>query len=149
MKSAEVSLRRDETLREGLLQCFGHLTDSIVNQSWSAQTDEQRTHRIHTMIKRLRSLLRLIRPGVDAAFFNQENKRLRNAARILSSAHDSEVARNTLKTLPVNDHPGREAVEVALSGLEPRIQRVPFRCMHGENMTRAFWTSLTYLLTKT
>jgi len=123
MKSAKVSLRRGETLREGLLRSFDRLTDSIVKQSSSTQTDEQRTHRIRTMIKRLRSLLRLIRPGVDAAFFDQENERLRNAARILSPARDSEVALDTLKTLPVNDHSRREAVDVALSGLEPRIQR--------------------------
>jgi CHAD domain-containing protein len=123
MKAAKVSLRRDETVRDGLLRSFDRLTDSIERQSLPPLDDEEITHQIRTMIKWLRSLLRLIRPGVEPTFFEQENERLRNAARLLSSARDSEVARDTLKNLPVNDHTGREAVDAALSGLEPRIQR--------------------------
>ena len=123
MKAAKVSLRRDETVRDGLLRSFDRLTDSIERQSLPPQDDEEKTHQIRTTIKWLRSLLRLIRPGVEPAFFEQENERLRNAARLLSSARDSEVTRDTLKNLPVNDHTGREAVDAALSGLEPRIQR--------------------------
>ena len=122
MKSAKVSLRRDETLREGLLRSFDRLTDSIQRQSLPRQNDEEITHRIRTTLKWLRSLLRLIRPGVEPTFFEQENDRLKSAARLLSSARDSEVARDTLKNLPVNDHTGRDAVDAALSGLEPQIQ---------------------------
>jgi CHAD domain-containing protein len=123
MKSAKVSVRPDETLREGLLRSVDHLTDLIIKQPHPAPNDEETTHQIRTAIKRLRALLRLVRPGLEPAFFEQENDRLRTAARILSSARDSEVARDTLKTLPVNDHAGRQAVNAALSALEPRIQR--------------------------
>ena len=106
-----------------MIRSFDRLTDSIQRQPVPPQNDEEITHRVRTTIKRLRSLLRLIRPGVEPTFFEQENDRLRSAARLLSSARDSEVARDTLKNLPVNDHTGREAVDAALSGLEPRIQR--------------------------
>ncbi|HEX6566869.1 MAG TPA: CHAD domain-containing protein [Chthoniobacterales bacterium] len=123
MKSAKVSLRRNETLREGLLRSVDCLTDSIIKQSPSSANDEETTHQIRTTIKRLRALLRLTRPGLDPAFFEQENDRLRSEARILSSARDSEVARDTLRTLPMNDQSRREAVDAVLSGLEPRIQR--------------------------
>jgi CHAD domain-containing protein len=132
MKSAKVSLRRDETLRAGLLRSVDQLTDSIITQSSSSPIDEEATHQIRTTIKRLRALLRLIRPGLEPSFFEQENDRLRTAAQILSSARDSEVARDTLKALPINDHPRQEAVDAALSGLEPRIQREK---AHKPNLT--------------
>ena len=123
MKSSKVSLRRHETLRGGLLRIFKVLTDAAPSHSDKSQNDEETTHRIRTTIKRLRSLLRLIRPAVDAAFFDRENGRLRTAARLLSSARDSEVARDTVKTLPMSGQSGRQAVDAVLSGLETRIER--------------------------
>jgi CHAD domain-containing protein len=132
MKSPKVSLRRHETLRGGLIRIFGVLTDAAPGHSDRSQNDEQTTYRVRTTIKRLRSLLRLIRPGIEPAFFDRENERLRTAARLLSSARDSEVARDTVKTLPVSGQSGRQAVNAVLSGLETRIERAK---AHEPNLT--------------
>ena len=143
MKSAKVSLRRDETLRDGLLKNFYRLSDSIIKQSPLSPNDEEFTHQIRTTIKRLRALLRLIRPGVEPAFFERENDRLRTAARHLSSVRDSEVARDTLKNLPVNDRTRRDAVATALSGLEPRIQHEKAHPPNLDEVKEQFQESLS------
>jgi CHAD domain-containing protein len=123
MKSREVSLRRHESLRHGLFRIVETLINSVTTRSEQSQNDEQAIHRTRTTIKRLRALLRLIRPAVETAFFDRENERLRAAARLLSFARDSEVARDTLKTLPVSERSAREAVNAVLPGLEKRVER--------------------------
>jgi CHAD domain-containing protein len=132
MKSPNVSLRRHETLRHGLLRVVDILISSVTGHSKQSRNDEQAIHRIRTTIKRLRALLRLIRPAVDTAFFDRENVRLRSAARLLSLARDSEVARDVLKTLPVSDQSTREAVNMVLPGLEKRVERAK---THEPNVT--------------
>jgi CHAD domain-containing protein len=132
MKSPNVSLRRRETLRHGLLRTVETLINSVTARSEQSRNDEQPIHRIRTTIKRLRALLRLLRPAVQTAFFNRENERLRGAARLLSFARDSEVARDTVKTLQVSDQSAREAVNAVLPGLEKRVARAK---AHEPNVT--------------
>jgi CHAD domain-containing protein len=123
MTSSSISLQSRETLRNGLLRVVDELIDSLTNsQAHVSQNGEEDIHRVRTTIKRLRALLRLIRPAIDPAFFNRENARLRTAAALLSFARDAEVARGTLKTLPVSDEIDREAVKSVLSGLETRVE---------------------------
>jgi CHAD domain-containing protein len=124
MKSPNVSIRRHETLRHGLLRTIEILINSVTAHSKQSRNGEQSIHRIRTTIKRLRALLRLLRPVVETEFFDRENARLRTAARLLSFARDSEVARDTLKTLPVSDdQSAQEAVNAVLPGLEKRVAR--------------------------
>ena len=132
MKSSKVSLRRAETLRHGLLRTVEALTDSVRAHSEPSRNDEQTIHRIRTSIKRLRALWRLIRPGIEPALFDQENNRLRTAARLLSFARDSEVARDTLKRLPVSGQSAQEAADAVLSGLKSRVERAR---AHKPNLT--------------
>ena len=106
-----------------MLRTIDILINSISAHSEQSRNDERAIHRIRTTIKQLRALLRLIRPAVETVFFDRENERLRSAARLLSFARDSEVARDTLKTLPVSDQSAREAVNTALPGLEERVER--------------------------
>lgn len=123
MTSSSISLQSHETLRDGLLRVVDDLIDPLTNsQAHVSQNGEEDIHRVRTTIKRLRALLRLVRPAIDPAFFNRENARLRTAAALLSSARDAEVARGTLKTLPVSDEIDREAVRSVLSGLETQAE---------------------------
>ena len=123
MLPANVSLQRHETFTSGLLRVVDLLTNSISDcLAHLSQNEEEDIHRVRTTIKRLRALLRLIRPAIDPAFFNREDRRLRTAAALLSFARDSEVARGTLKTLPVSDKMDQEAVRSALSGFENRVE---------------------------
>jgi CHAD domain-containing protein len=121
MIPSNISLQRHETLRSGLLRVINLLTDSVTdNPSNHSSNGEQDIHEVRTTIKRLRALLRLIRPAIDPKFFNRENARLRGAAGLLSFARDTEVARETLKTLPVSNQTEQEAVSSVLSSLESR-----------------------------
>ena len=94
--------------------------DGLSNES---RNGEQDIHQVRTTIKRLRALLRLIRSAVDPAFFSRENVRLRTAARLLSFARDTEVARGTLKTLPVSNQIDQDSVRSVLSGFEVKVER--------------------------
>lgn len=130
MTSSSISLQSHDTLRDGLLRVVDELIESLTNsQTHVSQNGEEDIHRVRTTIKRLRALLRLIRPAIDPAFFNRENARLRTAAALLSFARDAEVARGTLKTLPVSDEIDREAVRSVLAGLETRVE--PAADFHG------------------
>lgn len=94
-------------------------------QTASQRVSEWRTrhHQERTTIKRLRALLRLIRPAVDPAFSNHENARLRTAAQLLSFARDTEVALGTLKTLPVSNQIDQDSVRSVRSGFEIKVER--------------------------
>lgn len=121
MIPSNISLQRHETLRSGLLRVVDLLTDSVTDSpSHHSRNGEQNIHEVRTTIKRLRALLRLIRPAIDSKIFNRENARLRMAAGLLSLARDTEVARETLKTLPVSNQTDQEAVSSVLSSLESR-----------------------------
>lgn len=121
MKKPEVCLHTDEPLGAGIVRVGENLIDSITNSGERAKPKESEyVHSVRTAIKRLRALLRLIRPVVGEAFFSRENGRLRNAGRRLAVARDTEVARETLQTLPVSDGPEKQAVASALVGLESK-----------------------------
>ena len=69
-------------------------------------------------------MLRLIRPVISRAAFDRENARLRKAARRLSFARDSDVARQTLATLPFSKGRERDAAAAVLAGFnrEPEAE---------------------------
>jgi CHAD domain-containing protein len=73
-------------------------------------------HLLRVTIKRLRALLRLIRPVISQRVFARENRRLRKAAWRLSLARDSDVARQTLAKLSVSNDHERAVVASALTG---------------------------------
>jgi CHAD domain-containing protein len=110
-------------MRAGLLRIVDVLTDSVTERSAQPSLNgDQGVHLVRTTIKRLRALLRLIRPAVNPAFFNNENARLRSAAGLLSFARDAEVARGTLKKLPVSKQSDEDAVRSVLSGFEKQVE---------------------------
>jgi CHAD domain-containing protein len=123
MTESNISLNQHESLRTGLLRVVDALTDSVTGSLGNLpHNGEPDIHGVRTTIKRLRALLRLIRPAVDPAFFNRENRRLRSAAGLLSLARDTEVARGTLKAVPVSNQADQDAVHSVLSGFENRAE---------------------------
>jgi CHAD domain-containing protein len=56
-------------------------------------------HSARKDLKKLRSVLRLVRPAIGRERFRAENKRYRDAGRRLSSSRDAEVKRETLAAL--------------------------------------------------
>jgi CHAD domain-containing protein len=123
MKKPDVSLRTNEPLGAGLLRVAEDLIDSITASGEHPEHEEgEYIHNIRTTIKRLRALLRLIRPVVGETFFNRENARLRKAAQRLGVARDTEVARETLTNLSVSGKPEKKAIAAALAGLETKAE---------------------------
>jgi CHAD domain-containing protein len=123
MTAPNISLQSNESLRTGLLRVVDELIGSLTTNQSHLSGNGEDIHLVRTTIKRLRALLRLIRPAIDPAFFNHENDRLRTAAGLLSFARDAEVACRTLKTLPVSNETDQEAVRSVLSGLETPAQQ--------------------------
>ena len=116
MKLTNLSLRSHETLRAGFLRVVNGLVDSVTECAEHYSENGESVHEVRTTIKRLRALLRLIRPTISQRVFDRENTRLRTAARRLSSVRDAEVARETLRILPISNSAEEKAVSAVLSG---------------------------------
>lgn len=68
---------------------------------------EDRAAAVHTArkdMKKMRSVLRLVRDELGRKTYREENRRYRDAARLLSSARDSEVLAGTLRSV-LEDYP--------------------------------------------
>jgi CHAD domain-containing protein len=60
---------------------------------------DEAVHEARKDLKKLRSLLRMVRGGLGKGFYSTENKRFRDAGRRLSAARDAEVKVETLELL--------------------------------------------------
>jgi CHAD domain-containing protein len=117
MKKLEDSLRPDEPLRAGLLRVGDGLIQNAVDRIRHPTSDRAGdVHLVRVMIKRLRALLRLIRPVISERVFAQGNTRLKKAGWRLSLTRDSDVARQTLAMLPLSSDRERDAVASVLAG---------------------------------
>ena len=70
-------------------------------------------HQVRVTAKRLRALLRLVRPVISNAFYRRENRRLKTIADRLSSFRDHTVSRQTFAKLAkgIPDRHSQEAFE--------------------------------------
>lgn len=111
MKRTCLSLKPDESLRAGLLRVVDSLVESVADRSViPAFPRGEDVHTVRTTIKRLRAILRLIQPAISKTAFEREDSRLRQAARRLSLARDTQVARQTLLALPFSNKREQKAV---------------------------------------
>src|SRR5260221_1501137 len=118
MKKPDVCLHTDESLGVGVVRVAEDLIDSIVGSGQHPKQEEgEYIHHVRTTIKRLRALLRLIRPAVGELLFNQENARLRKAGRRLAVARVAVVARGNLKTPSVAGQAQKKTEEGGMAGL--------------------------------
>jgi len=113
------TLKPGESLGPGLLRVIDALVQSVGDRG-AAPTPGQgeAVHAIRITIKRLRAILRLVRPGIGETIFEQENARLRKAAHRLSLARVRQVARRTLLALSLSNKHEQEAAATVLAGLE-------------------------------
>lgn len=59
-------------------------------------------HDARRSLKRIRALLRLVRPGLDEALYRREAKRLAGTGRLLATARDLDVMQQTLSKLELD-----------------------------------------------
>jgi hypothetical protein len=98
VKAPQLVLCRNESVSPGLRRIVDELITSAIACIRQPSTDrEEDLHQVRLVIKKLRAILRLLRPLVSKTFFKRENARLRTAARRLARLRDLAVARRTLE----------------------------------------------------
>jgi CHAD domain-containing protein len=118
MKKLNVALRADERLQAGLVRVADGLIQNASNRiRCSSGNRAEDVHSVRVTIKRLRAMLRLIRPVIPKTVFDREDGRLRRAARRLSLARECDVAKQTLATLSFSKGRERDAVAAVRRGL--------------------------------
>lgn len=75
-------------------------------------------HETRKSLKRLRALLRLVRPGVTEAAYARESERLRDIGRCLSGSRDATVLRQTLQHLGEASPTIRRSANAVLANLK-------------------------------
>jgi CHAD domain-containing protein len=88
-----------ETAREELTEAIRLLRDDYGDDPVTA------VHEARKNLKKTRALLRLARPGLDAAVYRRENDAIRDAARLISGARDADVMLQTVDRLAKRDDP--------------------------------------------
>jgi CHAD domain-containing protein len=98
VKAPQLVFCRNESVSAGLRCIVDELIKSaIACIKEPSREREEDLHQVRLAIKRLRAILRLLRPLVSKTFFKRENARLRSAARRLARLRDLAVARRTLE----------------------------------------------------
>jgi CHAD domain-containing protein len=157
MEDLDVSLRADEPVRTGMLRVADILFQNAANRIRHPTRDSaEDIHAIRVIIKRLRALLRLIRPVLNRTVFDRENSRLRAAAYRLSFERDADVARQTLAMLPCSKGHQAEAAKMLRSQMNgdsqpENIQARNYvemdlartsRSLHGMRISRTGWDAI-------
>jgi CHAD domain-containing protein len=100
-ESPEYRLSRDESAPEGARRVAGGRVESALIQlrRESERDLPSAVHEARKDLKKLRSLLRLVRVEIGRKRYRAENKRYRDAGRLLASSRDAEVKLQTVTAL--------------------------------------------------
>ena len=112
----------------------GEQIDKAIAQLGATSSGGDRDTAIHDVrkrMKKLRALFRLVRHG-DTAFYRQENARLRDGARLLSSARDRTALIEALDSL-AQDVPASLSTEAVGAAFAPLRQDLLARREEAEN----------------
>jgi CHAD domain-containing protein len=95
-------LKRRERVDDGIRRVAADRAEQALSELTGAQSGGELAEAIHSArkdMKKLRALLRLVREPLGKEFFRAENRRYRDAARLLSRSRDAEVKLETLGAL--------------------------------------------------
>lgn len=96
-------LRREESVGAGLTRVAAGRADSALQRLRGVRVDDpalaDAVHGARKDLKKLRSVLRLLRDGLGERRFREENRRCRDAGRALAGSRDAEVRLRTLEGL--------------------------------------------------
>jgi CHAD domain-containing protein len=101
-KSRRYRLEHDEGVADGITRVAAGRADSAIDHLRGEVEDEEFATSIHEArkdLKKLRSVLRLVRAPLGDPVYRAENERFRDAAQLLSGARDAEVKLETLASL--------------------------------------------------
>lgn len=97
--------KEPKQVREIKPSMMGYITDSLILLAQEPLPDDADIHDIRVMMKKLRAVIRLVRPLLDEAVYNREYLSGRETGRILSSWRETAVLRKTVRALR-KDNPG-------------------------------------------
>jgi CHAD domain-containing protein len=94
-------LRRSEPVAAGIRRIALGRTDDALDQLRGAAGSDAETavHETRKDLKKVRSLLRLVRDEIGPDTYTRENERYRDAGRLLAGARDAKVKQDTLAAL--------------------------------------------------
>jgi len=93
------SLEASERGDAAVTRVAQEITDAAIDGLMSGEDRDDAVHAARKTCKRLRALLRVVRPQLDTATFRRENARIHDAARLLSGARDRAVLGKTSERL--------------------------------------------------
>jgi CHAD domain-containing protein len=97
--SRKYRLKHKETPAQGLRRIAQGRADHALQQLRQESDDAAAVHEARKDLKKLRSVLRLVRDELGEDVYRRENVRFRDAGRQLAGARDAEVKRETLQSL--------------------------------------------------
>lgn len=108
-------LTRDEELAAGLTRAAAGRAEAALERLRRSEAGEVETaaavHGVRKDMKKLRTVLRLLRFELGGKAYRRQNARFRDAARALSVARDAEVKLATLETLAEHEELPGDALE--------------------------------------
>jgi CHAD domain-containing protein len=124
-------LRRKEPAAAGIRRIAeGRADDALEQLREGAEPDPAaRVHEARKDLKKLRSVLRLVRADIGEAVYRSENVRFRDAGRTLSGARDAQVKLETLAALRerFGEHVPRDGMALFAHALEGERERLADR----------------------
>ena len=125
--SRKYRLKRKETPAQGLRRIAEGRADHAIQQL-RHESDEDTAAAVHEArkdLKKLRSVLRLVRDELGDDVYRRENVRFRDAGRLLSGARDAEVKLQTLTSLreSFGDRLSEDSLAPLVEALEAERQR--------------------------
>ena len=96
-----------ETFADGFCRIYIEQLDHMQVCLAPEAISSEQIHEARKAIKRLRSLLRLVRPGLEESVFRHENFVLRDMGRQLGTFRDLAAMRETLQMLRTEDQSGQ------------------------------------------
>jgi CHAD domain-containing protein len=115
-------LESAETLSAGIVRIAREQVDAALEQLEERPDGlDEAIHDARKRFKKIRAVLRLVRYEVGEEFYKQENRRYRNAGRLLSDLRDSAVKVETLRSLRA--HFGDLLMEDAFNTIHERLRK--------------------------
>jgi len=114
-RDSTISLRAGEPGGAEVIRVSDALLQYAIRRIEHPSRDrEEDIHAVRTAIKRVRAILRLIRPAIGDTAFRQENRRLQKTARLLGSMRDAAIGLQTLRGLAMTAGQGKNRIDVCI-----------------------------------
>ncbi len=133
-------VKSKETASKGLMRLARRqIAKAVRDLSGKHENPDETIHGVRKRLKKIRALLRVVKPELGKKPYRRQNQLLRDVGRNLSEARDARVLVETLETLVngLGDDLPRQAIEPVLSQLRDRAA-----CIRTELRDQTRWRDL-------